>query len=214
MKVAIVTANVGNIDDVLPVPEQSIPCDVFCYNEANLPYPLTNVDNRLKAKYIKLRTHKIFPDYDAYIWIDGRVEIITPDFARDMMTALHGYQMAIFRHKDRKNSFEELQYILDQIKKGNSYHVERYALQPIGEELAFCRQEGLPQDFPLFWCGLFARWNDKIMNAFFDEWWIKCLEFSTFDQALFSYLAWKDGITLNPLQLPGKSFRINRHKSR
>lgn len=213
MKIAIVTANLGGIDEVLPIPRQSIECDFFHYNESNLPWPLTNLDNRLKAKYIKLRTHRVLPGYDAYIWIDGRVEIVSPYFAEEKIKELHGYQMAIFKHRLRNNPFEELQYILDQIRKGNGYFINRYAQQPMLEEYVFCEQEKMPADFPLFWCGLFSRRNNAVMNSFFDEWWNKCIEFSTFDQALFSYLVWKERIGLNILQLPCESFKINRHKT-
>lgn len=207
IKIAILTANIGGIDNVFGMPEQSIPSDFFHFHDGNLPYPLPNLNDRLKSKYVKIQTHRFLPDYDLYIWIDGRVEILSKDFVKEMLCRLgikdEDYSecndIAIFKHQERSTVYQEMEFILSKIKKGNKYLVSRYANQNLQEELDFYKKEGLPEDFQLFGCGVFARWNSPHVNAMFDEWWLRSIEFSYFDQAMFSYAAWKHVININAL---------------
>ncbi len=200
-KIAILSANIGSIDKIKGIPKQSIEVDFFYYTEDNLPFPLPNLNNRLKSKYIKTQTHRFLPDYDIYIWVDGSVKIHGGNFAENYVDQLKDNDIALYLHKERKNVYEEIEYIEYQMKKGNDYLLSRYGNQQLVKEALFYSKNGLPETYPLFNCYTFIRKNDDRVNHCFDEWWKRCIEFSNFDQAMFSYVAWESNMKINKLIL-------------
>lgn len=213
MKIALISANVGGIDDVKPIPSQSVPYDYFLYTEKNLPFPLHNLDNRLKGKYCKINTHR-FLDHDIFIWMDGRIEITSPDFVKMMVEKLQGHDVAISFHPYRQNPYEELLWIQQMMREGNKYLLSRYAHEPFTEELAFYDKQGLPRETPLYQCGVFARWNNPNMNWVFRDWWLMCLEYSNFDQSQFSFITWKNKLRVNGIdpEYLNEFIKIGKHK--
>lgn len=205
----ILSANIGNFDTI-----QEPPYGVkfHCYTEKDLPFPLPNLDNRLKGKYIKIQTHRFRLD-DYWIWVDGSVQIVSDRFTKFMRTQLEGHDVAIPLHPDRANVFEEIKYILENM--GKDYLKSRYENEPLAEELAFYLQQGLPTDFPLYACRAFARVNSPKVNAAFNDWWMGCLEYSNFDQTYFSYIAWKHGLKIAsfPYNDILRYVKINRHNN-
>ncbi len=214
MKIAVLTANIGGIDEVKEIPQQSVPFENFVYTEDNLPFPLHNLDNRLKGKYCKINTHR-FLDHDIFIWRDGRVEITSPDFVKMMVEKLQGNDVTISYHPFRGNPYEELTWIQEMMSKGNEYLLSRYASEPFDEELAFYKKEGLPFNTPLYQCGIFARWNNKKVNRVFRDWWLMCLEYSNFDQSAFPYVMWKNGVNVNGINPDylNEFINIGKHKN-
>lgn len=199
MKVAVITANVGKFDEMKGIPRQSIEVDFLYYTETNLPFPLQNLDNRFKARYIKTQTHRFLPDYDAYIWLDASVRVNGMNFAESFVEQLAGHDAAFYKHRERKNVYEEMEYIVNEMSKGNDYLVSRYANQQLMKETLFFSKNGLPEDYPLFNCYTFIRRNNERSNRCFDEWWRRCIEFSTFDQAMLSYTAWESNMDIHRL---------------
>lgn len=212
MNTVILSANVGGIDEVYGMPKQNTPCDHRYYFDHNLPCPMPNLNNRLKAKYCKLQTHR-FLNHSTFIWHDSRIKIISKDFASIFKEQLSDYDMVIFRHEERESPYKEIEYILENIESGNNYLLSRYGNQQISKEIEFMVAKGIPEDTPLYHCNLFARRNNKKVNAAFDEWWKLCLEYSYFDQALFSFIAWKYELKINsePLRDPFKIYETNPH---
>lgn len=194
MKIALLQANIGDFDDVKPIPEQSVPYDYFLYTENNLPFPLPHLNNRLKGKYVKINSHR-FLNHHLFIWIDGRVSI-KDGFIEEMIEKARGCDVVINLHPERGNPIEEIDWIGIQMKAGASYLRERYAREPFKEEKRFYKRRKMP-DVPLYACNCFARWNNDRVNAAFNDWWMMCLEFSNFDQSQFSYVAWKHKLKIN-----------------
>lgn len=207
----ILSANIGNFDTITDPP---IGVRFQCYTEQNLPFPLPNLDNRLKGKYIKIQTHR-FRDDPYWIWVDGSVQIDSERFTRFMRTQLEGHDVVIPLHPDRTNVFEEINYILDNISVGKEYLKSRYENEPLTEEMEFYAKSGMPRKFPLYACRVFARVNSAKVNAAFNDWWMGCLEYSNFDQTYFSYIAWKHNLKIAtfPYEEILKYVKINRHNN-
>jgi hypothetical protein len=186
MKIAVVTAIFGGKDTQKPFAAQSVPCDYFCFTEANSPVPLPNLPDRLKAKYFKLQMHRVLPGYDAYVWIDGNVEVTSPDFVKAMTDGLEGIR--IQRHHERQTIGDEIDFIL---RSDNVYLLTRYGAQPLQQEYEWYLEQGMPENAPLYSCNIFSynwgQWGGN--NLFFNDWWSLCIEWSWFDQSAFSYLA-------------------------
>jgi hypothetical protein len=190
MKIAILTANIGGIDNIYPVCKQTEKFEYFYYTENTLPFPLPNIDNRMKGKYFKTQAHK-FLDHDIFIWVDGSIEVVDGTFVKYCIEQLDDVDIIITRHEERKNIYEELNYIFDKMITGNPYLVSRYAGQPFKKEIEFYDQQKVPLSTPLFNCYFFARWNTKACNEIFDTWWETILHYTSIDQTQFSYACHK-----------------------
>lgn len=224
MRIAIITANIGDIDNINQFDDKSslinnqilredITVDFHVFTEKNLPFPLPNLDNRLKSKYIKIQTHKFLKDYDYFIWLDGRIEVISEHFVTEMLKIIGKKNIAISKHDQRENIIEELEYILDRIKKENKYLYLRYANQCFEQELEFYKkQKEQIQNTPLYHCAYFIRKTDKKTNDVFDQWWEKCIQFSNFDQAMFSYVCYTNNIKIRTILRKQKELLISNNK--
>ncbi len=214
-RIALISANIGSFDPVFDVVKQSIDCDVFYYTERNLPHPLPNLNNRLRGKYLKIMTHRFLPNYDIFVWVDGSVEITDPKFVQRLVEKVRHDQISMCVHPERKNAYDELDYILTSIDNGKEYLVARYANEPLAEEMLFYKNNHLPEDYPLYVCRFFARRNVPLVNACFEDWWNGVLEYSNFDQTMFSYMSWKHGLSIAPLDYKGiveNLIKVHKHK--
>lgn len=210
MRIAILTANIGNTgDEIYPLVQQTEDYELFYYTESTLPFPLPNLDNRMKGKYFKTQAHK-FLNHDIFIWIDGSIEVISKEFVKICCRTLKNADVVSSLHEQRKSPYDELEYIIDQMKYGNRYLLKRYARQPLYKEYDFYREQGLPKTYPLYNCFFFARWNMPEVNTAFDTWWDTITRFSNFDQTQFSYAAWEHGLKVLPLQTQDLFIR-NKH---
>lgn len=186
MKIAVITAIFGGMDTPKPFPAQSIECDFFCFTEENSPVPLPNLPDRLKAKYFKLQAHRVLPGYDYYIWIDGNIEVKSPDFVKKMVEAAK-YGIAIQKHHERETIEQEIDFILN---SENIYLTTRYGAQPLKQEYEYYLSQGMPPNAPLYSCNIFCYNAAVDIPEFFDQWWRIVLLLSWFDQSAFSFLAW------------------------
>lgn len=188
MKIAVVTAIFGDMETPKPFVEQSVPCDRIVITEANSPFPLPNLPPRLQAKYFKLQPHRVWPEYDVFVWIDGNIEVKSPDFVKVMTENLSGIR--IQRHHERQTIGEEIAHILE---SDNPYVTTRYGKQPLWEEYEYYLREGMPENAPLYSCNIFA-WKYPLhrpaIAGFFDAWQDLVLSWSWFDQSAFAFLAW------------------------
>lgn len=208
-KICLISCNIGDIDSIYPPAKQSQGFELFYYSENTLPFPLPNLDNRMRGKYLKTQSHK-FINAEIIIWCDASIEIISPDFIQTCIDHLKDNDIVITKHSQRKNVYEELEYIIDRMKAGDRYLLKRYARQPLYQEYEFYKENKMPKDFPLFGCYFFARWNNDRVNEMFNDWWDLILRYSNFDQTQFAYAAWKHKAKINVIE--GKDLFIrNRH---
>lgn len=208
MRIAVLTANIGNFDEVYGIPKQDVEFEYFYYNENNLPFPLPNLDNRTKSKYLKLQTHR-FLNHDLFIWVDASVEIKANSFVKFFIENAQQYDIALFKHQERSNVYDELSYISQKMKEGNKYLLSRYSNQQLDKEFQFYADTGFPRLMQLFSCFVFARWNTSHVNKAFDEWWKRSIEFSNFDQAMFSYIAYEGKLNIKQLEYdPIRTYKL------
>lgn len=185
MKIAVITAVFGGMDTPKPFCKQSVDCDRIFINEQNSPFPLPNLPPRLQAKYFKLQAHYIWLEYDFYVWIDGNIEVTSPDFVK-MMTENLITGVRIQAHHERQTIKQEVDFILN---SDNPYLLTRYGAQPLKQEYEHYLREGMPETSPLFSCNIFA--YRKRFSMLLDWWWELVMRWSWFDQSAFSFLNWQ-----------------------
>jgi hypothetical protein len=195
MKIAIISANIGGIDNFQPIAKQKEKIELCYYTENNLPFPLPNIDNRMKGKYLKTQPHT-FLNHDIFIWIDACVEIKDGTFATWILEKLKHHEFISSPHPDRDNVYDELDYIVSSMKRGSNYLLERYAKQPFKQEKEFYREEGLPEYFPLYNGWFYACRNNERMNKVFNQWWELTLRYSNFDQSQLAFVLWKHRVNV------------------
>ncbi len=206
MKIAIVSAVFGGIDYKKSIPEQSIKFDRYYFNEHNSPFPLSSLNNRMKAKYFKTQLHKVVPGYDIYIWIDGSVQVDSPKFVETVIKQLGENDFAFRKHTFRNCIYQEADFIEASIVGGDQYLVDRYADSAIREEVEQYRQKGFPKNAGLYEGGVFA--VRATACDLFDNWWNACLLWSHYDQ--FSLRVLLDGRKVSTLDVD-KLFHLVNH---
>lgn len=184
MKIAVVTAIFGDMETPKPFAAQSVGCDRYVFTPENSPFPLPNLPPRLQAKYFKLQAHCVLHHYDAYIWVDGNIEIKHPDFAKVMTDDIEGIR--IQQHHERATIGEEIAHIL---ASDNPYVTTRYGNQPLRDEYEYYLSKGMSADAPLYSCNLFSYSSRAEVCMLFEDWWHLVLRWSWFDQSAFSFLA-------------------------
>jgi hypothetical protein len=212
MKIAVVVANTGNIDNIKGLPKQSLDIEYHLFHDGNLPFPLPNLSPRMRARYIKIVMHRYIPEYDYYIWIDGRAEIISKDFVKEFVANIEGFDVAMFKHWERGTVESEMEFIDGKLKQGNHYLNSRYGNQSMDVERQFYidQKAAFRQ---LYATTLFIRRNEKKVNAAFDEWFMRCIEFSHFDQTMYTYVELTHKLKTNPMEFEKftKHILLNKH---
>ena len=142
---------------------------------------------RMSAKWFKALPHLALPDHRHTIRLDGSVKIRSDAFAEQAMQPLGESGIAMLRHPDRDNIFDEAEH---------SLRMSRYSGQPIREQVEHYKDEGFTSDNDLFWCGLIVRDNQNERVRELNEAWMRENErWSYQDQLSMPYLLWKLGIT-------------------
>lgn len=193
MTTALLTCNINSIDEVYVPVKQTVPYTLHYFTENNMPFPLPNMDARMKGKYLKTQFHK-FIEADYYIWIDGSIEVRDENFIADCIALLKDNDLVMTKHPQRKNVFDELEYIIEQMRSGDRYLLKRYVKQPLFTEYDFYKSEEMPSDHPLYQCSFFACKAD--MAPLMNYWWDLIQQYSNFDQSQFAFASWKLGVKI------------------
>lgn len=203
MKIALITSVFGSIDTPKEIPEQTVRFIHHEFNEITFPDRFTK--DRLKSLYFKTQHHKEIKA-DVYLYIDGKIQITSPDFVQQCVEQLGNNEMAFMKHLYRKCIYKEVDHIEHCIRKGNEYLRVRYANKPIRQEVESYRRQGYPANNGLSDCCIFIRRNSAMSNAIFDSWWRNVLNLDAFDQINIQFVAWKHGVKIAPLIFKKGSF--------
>ena len=213
MRSAVYTAIFGDYDNLQqPVP-QDADCDFICFTDQDLParVGLWNVVRvrrsfahpRMQAKYFKVLSHKVFPGgrlswrnrlrrggwslgqhiYTHSIWIDGRLIIKSPSFARDLAPPAAETGWAMFSHPDRDNIFDEAEVCATMVKCQGL---------PVIEQVESYRHAGF-NGGGLRACTVIARAEpekDRLREAN-AVWWREINAWTYRDQLSLPYVLWK-----------------------
>ncbi len=206
--VALMTAIVGDIDDVKEIPYQTVPHEAHFFNEGNWGDIVTT--DRIKALYFKTQGH-YFTEADIIIWIDGKVQILCADFIQQCIDALGKDEVAIMAHWNRKCIYDEVDYIEEKIKEGNEYLSARYDVTRIRAQVNGYIKNGYPKNNGLNDCAVICRRNTDKINSLFTRWWYDCKR-GMYDQISIQYLAWERDVKIKPINFKTASAKFVPHK--
>lgn len=206
MKIALITANIGGIDEIHAPVKQKEDYEFIYITENTLPFPLPNFNNRMKGKYFKTQPHT-FLDHDVFIWLDSSVEIIDGTFITWVLEKLKSHEFVCSLHPERDNVYDEIAYITTMMSGGNKYLLERYVGQPFELEKRFYMSKAM--NGPLYNGWFYATRNNHRMSKVLNEWWELILRYTNFDQTQLSYVLWKHNVKVNVVDT---SNYLVRHK--
>lgn len=150
------------------------------------------VHPRMQAKYFKCMPHEVL-DCDVSIWVDGNAMILQPGFVEWCLEQLGDNDIAVIKHPDRNCIYKEAIFC-----KGMAKYQDVDVLGQVAEY----RQEGFPDDYGLWACGLLIRRHNKRIKKFNKMWWEHNLKYTYQDQLSFPVCVKRSGVKLKTINLP------------
>ena len=145
---------------------------------------------RHAARKLKMSPHLIFPDADAWLWVDGSIEIRNwPLLLRDIGDA----DIACLPHPDRSTCYAEGETVI-RLKIAADRGKDQ-----IRDALAKYRADGFDPK-SLSTTGLFYRRNTPAVVAFNELWHGELNAYGTNDQVHVDWCAWKAGVAIKHLR--------------
>lgn len=183
MKLAILTANLGNFDKYVdPVVQNSNYITTFHrYTDNNFP-PITGLTPRLQYRIPKLFGWEMLSGYDIYIWLDGSMSFTREDCVEWFVKQLDDADMAFFTHPQRNSIREEVEYIEKKIKQGNRYIISRYNNGLHKEQLSLALNTKGFIDNNLYASTAFIYRNNDRARETLKNWWYLQSRYYTCDQ--------------------------------
>lgn len=157
--------------------------------------PIINNSAVYSAKCYKWLAHQHISDYDIGIYIDAYlapkkdknwdeyINKLKPDTINDGVILL--------KHPVRKCIYKECD-IIHKYRKDKKENMDKV--------IKFLKDVGMPEEYGLCEGGLFIRHlKNKSFNRICEELFVLMLRFTYRDQALLTYVFWKNQVTINPL---------------
>jgi hypothetical protein len=197
--VALVTAIYGGHDTLKPLPAGHGFDDAVCVTDG----PTVSAEGwrvvvlpseeppRLAAKAPKMLPFD-FVKSEVAVWVDAAFEVVGDGFRDFCVDALGDSDVVVWEHpEDRDCLFREATYCQDWPK---------YSGEPIREQTAYYRAEGMPEGFGLWACGAIVWRNNDKAREFGRAWHQENVRWSIQDQVSFPFLVWKlrPGLTVFP----------------
>lgn len=139
-------------------------------------------DPRRTARYHKLLPHRLFPDAEYWLWMDGNQQLAVSPWAL-VDRYMVGPDLSTYKHPERKNVHQELGACI-RMKKDDP-RVMRTQVQRYERE-GYATRKGR-----LFETTVVLRRNTPKMRDMNEMWWEELRDGSVRDQLSLPYVTWK-----------------------
>lgn len=144
----------------------------------------------MEAKRYKLLPHLFFPD-PVTIWIDGNIWLnVEPEQLVDEL--LGDADMAVCSHPFRETLWQEFGALREQKR----FQIPYLQIQLAAQENAY-RDEGLPDNVPLYECSVLIRRNNERVNRLMESWWAQICRWQWRDQVSLPYVLWNSDVKVS-----------------
>ncbi len=199
MKVAVITANVGNFEKPVEHPKQSIDCDFFHFNDQNFSLRTKALTPRLQARIAKMFGWQLAPGYDYYIWVDSSCTLTGPDSLKLFLKKAEDVDVVVFKHPNRNTIQEEADYLKYRLSINCPYITPRYKNELIDEQLAEIHADKEFTDDNLYASTALVYKNTQQVKDMLKEWWYHTSRYHSIDQLSLPYVLAKSGLKVNVL---------------
>lgn len=202
MKVAIISANLGNFDDPIDPVKQDVPDGVEVHfhrwTDENFP-PITGLTPRLQYRIPKLFGWEMLPGYDYYFWLDGGMSLQRPDCIKWYLEQIDDNDLLLFRHPWRNTIKEEVDHIEEKLQQNNPYITSRYKNGLHKEQYEMILRRAYTDDC-LYASTAFMYKNTPLVRIMLQDWWYYQSRYWTCDQVVLPYLVKRSGATVSEIK--------------
>lgn len=153
------------------------------------PLVISNLDTTRINRYHKLNPHKVLPEYKESLYIDANIVILTP-FIFDLIEA-RNQDLLLPRHFSDHCPYKHAKWILrdkvDYADKVNGF-------------VELMKNNKFPYNYGMTENNIIYRKHNKPeIIAIMEEWWSYVRDYCKRDQLSFSYVLWKNNISINQI---------------
>lgn len=197
MKVAVITANLGNFDNPVDPVKQELSAKIQLtfhrFTDKDFPPRFNSMTSRLQARIVKIFGWQMMPGYDYYIWVDSSCALARPDSASWFLEQCEDVDIAVFKHPHRNTIQEEADYLKHRLSINCPYITPRYKNELIDEQLAEINADKSFEDQNLFASTAFVYKNNEHIRNLMKEWWYHTSRYHSIDQLSLPYVLAKSG---------------------
>lgn len=203
IKIHISTARFGedgtNFNLISTIPNQinnKYDITISAYTNSNTLSRANSLHPRTKGKIPKM-LEWMNVDADYYVWIDEPFKIKSNNFGDEMLDNLGDNDICLYNHVARNTIYGEMRFVVDNMKDGNTYLLERYKGEPMEEQVNSYLSDINFTDNTLFNCGFFVYRKELIKNRDYNlmtDWFFHNCYWSIEDQLSLPYLFYKHNI--------------------
>jgi hypothetical protein len=199
MKIAVITANIGEFDPKEDPVKQSVDFDFYRFTDEKFPPRFCAMTTRLQARIVKMFGWQMAPGYDFYIWADSSVQLSNPDSVKWFVEQCKDYDLAVFKHPQRSTIHQEAEYLKMRLAKNCPYITPRYKNELIDEQLAEIEADKGFEDVNLFASTVVVYKDNMVVRDMMKEWWYHTSRYHSIDQLSLPYAVYKCGCNVNIL---------------
>ena len=152
------------------------------------PLELNHNDPKRRSIFYKMLPHRVFPDAQFSLWIDGSVDLIMPFSVTNLLDYLRDADLATFEHSSRYCIYQEA---VECIRRRHDDPRRIY------QQVRRYTQLGYPANMGLVEGGILLRRHSRQIEEFNEAWWEEFQSGSNRDQLSFNYVAHKLGLKFN-----------------
>lgn len=161
------------------------------YDDINTPSRHLALHPRMKAKIPKmLEWQRVKADW--YIWLDSSIKIKNNRIIDWILNTADGQPLCLFKHSYANSIAEEARRVRDNLAREVTYIKQRYAGEPITEQVIHYYGDPEFKDDKLFGMTMFAYTSEA--GPLMKEWFHHNVVWSLQDQISFPYVLQKSGI--------------------
>ncbi len=211
-RVAVYTAVFGDYDVLNLTRCSSVNADYYivsdkCPDDLN-GYKWMNAKNYIpveitspikRNRYVKMHPHKLFPEYQYSVYIDGNIEI-----CGDITECIRDNEVGIaaYIHPRRDCIFYEATTIVN---------YKRVDVTDAYEQIFRYLMEGMPLHYGLFEMGVLGRAHQRrVCKKLMEEWWQEFNKGALRDQLSFMYVLWKNELGIKDIASLGEDIRASQ----
>ena len=211
-KIVVYTSVFGNYDKILEPIYKNPAIDYIAITDQALPknsvwkkldmsnyIEFKDLDAYHKAKFCKMFPHKLFPNYDFSIWVDGNVQIVADIFPLVLKT--NENFMATYKNPLHDDIYTEGRFCV---------YCDAVSLSAVKKQLSAYKRDGFRRHFGMREFSIIVRaHNNEMCKKLMEQWWEQVNTYTMRDQLSFPYVLWKNHLDINTVQLLGENWRHN-----
>lgn len=202
IKVIVYSANIGGYDNFIDLKNYDPNVEYILFTDdsefksdvwevKSVDFLTDTLDNRKKARYIKLNPHLVLPPHDISIWIDHCLEPRFEDVSELLKYLNFGNSSIMcFPHPERDCLYDEGQVVLK---------LKLDTPEIVNNQMNRYHSMSFPRNYGLFENGFIVRRNNLKSKMFNETWWKEISKNSGRDQLSQMFVSWSIGVDITPI---------------